>query len=89
MTRGNQKLCSCEKLKEQAKFIIYGTIMLSYQNIYNYTNQMHNIHSLHIFTVFLPHVLVLQHHQGELCVLSFKPHAVTQLLYMVTTVVML
>ena len=25
----------------------------------------------------------LQHHQGELCVLYFKPHAVTQLLYRV------
>lgn len=59
MTIGNQKLHSCEKLKDQAKFIIYGTIMLSYQNFFNYTNQMHNIYSLHIFTVFLLHVLVL------------------------------
>ena len=30
--------------------------MLSYQNIFNYTKQMHNIYSLHIFTVFLLHV---------------------------------
>jgi hypothetical protein len=89
MTIGNQKLRSCEKLKHQAKFIIYGTIMLSYQNIFNYTDQMSNIYSLYIFTKILLHVLVLQHHQGELCVLYFKPHAVTQILYIVTTIVSL
>jgi hypothetical protein len=58
MTIGNLKLRSCEKLKDQTKFIIYGT-MLSCQNIFNYSDQMHNIYSLHIFTVFLLHVLVL------------------------------
>lgn len=33
---------------------------------------MHNIYSLHIFTVFLLHVLVLHHYQGELCVRYLK-----------------
>jgi hypothetical protein len=91
MTGGSQKLRLCEKLKDQAEFIMYGTIMLSYQNFFNYTDQMHNIYSLHIVMAFLLHVLVLQHHQGELCVLYFKPHAVMQLLYvyMVTAVVTL
>jgi hypothetical protein len=119
MTVGSQKLHSYEELKDQAEFVMYGTIMLSYQNFFNplnaklnpichlvallgahfifhvsrirvnYTDQIHNIYSLHIFTVFLLHVLVLQHHQGELCVLYFKPQAVMQLLYMVTAVVIL
>jgi len=33
---------------------------------------MHSIYSLHLFTVFLLHVLVLHHHQGELCVRYLK-----------------
>jgi hypothetical protein len=42
-------------------------------------NQMHNIYSLHIFTVFLLHVSVLHYLQGELNAISFRAH-VTQLL---------
>jgi len=37
------------------------------KHIFNYTNKMHNIASLYIFTVHLPHVLVL-HHISENCV---------------------
>jgi hypothetical protein len=48
---------------------------------------MHSIALLYIFIVCLPHVLVLHHHQGELCVFYLKPHAVTQLLFMVSTTV--
>jgi hypothetical protein len=89
MTIGNQKLHSCEKLKDQAKFIIYGTIMLSYQNFFNYTNQMHNIHYIYLRCFYYMFWCYLQHHQGELCVRYFKPHAVMRLLYMVTAVVTL
>jgi len=91
MTIENQKLCLCEKLKEQAKFIIYGTIMLSYQNIFNYTNQMHNIYSLHIFTVFLLHVLVLLTTSPgrTLCLLLQTTCYYAAIICMVTTIVML
>jgi hypothetical protein len=48
---------------------------------------MHSIALLCIFIVRLPHVLVLHHDQGELCVLYLKPHAVTRLLSMVSAIV--
>ena len=62
--------------------------MLCYQNISNYTDQMHNIHYIHLLCFYYMFWRYL-YHQGELCVLYVKPHAVTQLLYMVTTLVTL
>ena len=53
------------------------------KNLSPYTNQTHNIYSLHTFTVFLPHVAV---HHTPSSVRTCVPFAVTQLLSMVTTV---
>jgi len=58
-------------------------------HLFNYTKQLHNIYSLHIFTVFLLHVSVLLDtiNSPELCVLYLKPPAVTQPLFLVITIV--
>jgi len=55
-------------------------------HLFNYTKQLHNIYSLHTFTVFLLHVSVFNHQKGELCVLYLKPPAVTHQLFLVTTI---